>query len=102
MATPPPERPHLIPASASPRRLQLLGQIGIEPDKLMPADVDEAPQRKELPRALARRLAYTKGPAGQTAAARDPELRNAFILAADTVVAVGRRILPNPEFTDEA
>ncbi len=96
------DRPRLVLASASPRRLQLLGQVGIEPDKLMPADIDEAPLRKELPRALARRLAFTKAQAARRTAERDPELGNAFILAADTVVAVGRRILPNPEFTDEA
>ena len=89
-------------ASASPRRLQLLGQVGIEPDKLLPAEIDETPQRKELPRALARRLASTKAQTAQRNAERDPELANAYILAADTVVAVGRRILPNPEFTDEA
>ena len=89
-------------ASASARRLQLLGQVGIEPDKLLPTDIDEVPQRKELPRALARRLAFTKAQAAQRAAERDPELRNAFILAADTVVAVGRRILPKANLVDEA
>ncbi len=96
------ERPRLVLASASPRRLQLLGQIGIEPDKLLPADVDETPLRKELPGALAKRLALTKAQASRHTAERDPELASAFVLAADTVVAVGRRILPNPEFTDEA
>jgi septum formation protein len=96
------ERPRLVLASASPRRLQLLGQIGIEPDKLLPADVDETPLRKELPPALVKRLALTKAQASRHTAERDPELAGAFVLAADTVVAVGRRILPNPEFTDEA
>jgi septum formation protein len=96
------ERPRLVLASASPRRLQLLGQIGIEPDKLLPADVDETPLPKELPRTLARRLAHTKAEVARHNAQRDPELANAFILAADTLVAVGRRILPKPEFTDEA
>jgi septum formation protein len=96
------DRPRLVLASASARRLQLLGQVGIEPDKLLPADIDETPQRKELPRGLARRLAYTKAETARRAAERDPELRHAFVLGADTVVAVGRRILPNPEFTDEA
>jgi septum formation protein len=96
------ERPRLILASASPRRLQLLGQVGIEPDKLLPAEIDETPQRKELPRALARRLAHTKAETARRASQRDPELAGAFILGADTVVAVGRRILPNPQFTDEA
>jgi len=102
MLNPAPERPRLVLASASPRRLQLLGQVGIEPDKLLPTDIDEAPQRRELPRALARRLAHTKAQTAFRAAQRDPELHKAFILAADTVVAVGRRILPAPEFTDEA
>jgi septum formation protein len=98
----PSERPRLVLASASPRRLQLLGQVGIEPDKLLPADVDETPHRKELPRMLARRLAHTKASVAYHSAERDPELRNAFVLAADTLVTVGRRILPKPEFTDEA
>ena len=55
-------RPPLVLASASPRRLQLLGQIGIEPDKLLPSEVDEAPLFKEQPRALARRLALSLPP----------------------------------------
>jgi septum formation protein len=96
------DRPRLVLASASPRRLQLLGQIGIEPDKLLPAEIDETPQRRELPRALAVRLARTKAEVARHNAGRDPELAGAFILAADTVVAVGRRILPKPELTDEA
>jgi septum formation protein len=96
------ERPRLILASASPRRLQLLGQVGIEPDKLLPTDIDETPQRRELPRPLARRLASTKAETARRVAERDPNLRGAFILAADTGVALGRRILPTPEFTDEA
>jgi len=96
------ERPRLVLASASPRRLQLLGQVGIEPDKLLPADIDETPQPRELPRALAKRMALTKARTARHMAGRDPELATAFVLAADTVVAVGRRILPSPEFTDEA
>jgi septum formation protein len=102
MLDPPSDRPRLVLASASARRLQLLGQIGIEPDKLLPAEIDEAPQRKELPRALAARLALTKAEVARHNAGRDPELATAFILAADTVVSVGRRILPKPELTDEA
>ena len=98
----PPPRRLLILASASARRLQLLGQVGIEPDKLLPAEIDETPQRKELPRALAARLAHTKAEVARHNAGRDPQLNGAFILAADTVVAVGRRILPKPELTDEA
>jgi septum formation protein len=98
----PPERPRLVLASASARRLQLLGQIGIEPDKLLPSEVDETPQKKELPRALARRLAQTKAGVARHNSGRDADLDGAFILAADTVVAVGRRVLPKPELTDEA
>jgi septum formation protein len=94
--------PRLVLASASARRLQLLGQIGIEPDKLLPTLVDETPQRKEQPRGLAARLAQTKAEVARHNLDRDPELRESFILAADTVVAVGRRILPKPELTDEA
>jgi septum formation protein len=96
------DRPRLILASASARRLQLLGQIGIEPDKLMPAQIDETPQKRELPRTLAKRLALTKAEMARRTAARDPGFSRAFILAADTVVSVGRRILPKPELTDEA
>jgi septum formation protein len=94
--------PILILASGSPRRLGLLHQIGIEPDRLMPANVDETPQPKETPRALARRLAHTKAEVARRNAERDPETRRAYVLAADTVVAVGRRVLPKPELTDEA
>jgi septum formation protein len=92
----------LILASGSPRRLSLLDQIGIEPDKLLPANVDETPLPKETPRALARRLARTKAEVARRNAERDPDTRHAYVLAADTVVSVGRRILPKPELTDEA
>jgi septum formation protein len=102
MLQPSPDRPRLVLASASPRRLQLLAQIGIEPDKLLPSGIDETPQRKELPRALAKRLALTKAEVARHTAERDPELRTAYILAADTIVAVGRRMLPKPEYADEA
>ncbi|MFG1345927.1 Maf-like protein [Xanthobacter autotrophicus DSM 431] len=90
----------LVLASGSPRRLALLNQAGIEPDLLMPADVDETPERGELPRRLAQRLAEEKGKlvAGR---AREAEM-NALVLSADTVVAVGRRILPKPDLVDEA
>jgi septum formation protein len=84
-------RPPLVLASASPRRLQLLAQIGIVPDRVDPADIDEAPRRDELPPNLAERLAREKASA---VAARHP---GAFVLAADTVVACGRRILPKAE-----
>ncbi|MCF1504677.1 MULTISPECIES: Maf-like protein [Afifella] len=92
----------LVLASGSPRRLALLDQIGIIPDRLLPAGIEETPERKELPRSMARRLARTKAEVAARAARRDPALEGAYVLAADTVVAVGRRILPKPEVTDEA
>jgi septum formation protein len=81
----------LVLASASPRRLDLLRQIGIEPDRVDPADIDETPLRHELPPAHVVRLARAKATAVR---ARHPQ---AFVLAADTVVACGRRILPKTE-----
>ena len=87
-------RPRLVLASASPRRLDLLAQIGITPDEIDPAEIDEAPRKAELPRDHAARLAGEKAAAVR---ARHPD---AVILAADTVVALGRRILPKAE--DEA
>ena len=81
-------------ASASPRRLDLLAQIGIVPDAVDAADLDESPHKKELPAAHAARLADAK------AARVASRHAGAFVLAADTVVAVGRRILPKAE--DEA
>ncbi len=84
----------LVLASASPRRRELLAQIGIEPDTVAPTEVDERPRPGELPSHYAERLAAAKA---EAAAARHP---GAYVLAADTVVAVGRRILPKP--ADEA
>jgi septum formation protein len=89
-------RPRLVLASASPRRLDLLAQIGVRPDAVDPADIDENPLPGELPRALAGRLAAEKG---QAVAARH---EGAAVLAGDTVVSVGRRILPKPEQAEEA
>lgn len=83
-------------ASASPRRAVLLGQIGITPDKILSADIDETPLKGELPRALAVRLAGEKA---QAVAMKEP---GHLILAADTVVACGRRILPKAETREEA
>lgn len=85
------EHAKLILASASPRRLALLAQIGIVPDAVRAADLDEAPLKLELPRVHAIRLAREKA---QAVAALEPQ---AFVLAADTVVAAGRRILPKAE-----
>jgi septum formation protein len=78
--------PELVLASASPRRLDLLRQIGVEPDRIEPSDIDETPLPKETPRQLALRLAR-----GKAQALAAP---GRFVLAADTVVSVGRRILP--------
>lgn len=89
-------RPQLVLASASPRRLDLLRQVGIEPDRVAPADIDETPLRDETPRRLALRLAVEKAAA---AAASEPD---AVVLGADTVVCVGRRILPKAETEAEA
>lgn len=95
-------RPKLVLASGSPRRLGLVNQAGIEPDALRPADIDELPKRGELPRALATRLARAKAEAALNAIKLDEQLSGSYILAADTVVAVGRRILPKAELLDEA
>ena len=84
----------LVLASASPRRLDLLARIGVSPDAVIPADVDESVPPGELPRDHATRLAREKA---EAVAAKEP---GAIVLAADTVVAVGRRILPKVE--DEA
>jgi septum formation protein len=95
-------RPKLVLASGSPRRLSLLNQAGIEPDALRPTDVDEMPRKGELPRTLATRLARAKADAALASTRLDEQLRGSFVLAADTVVAVGRRILPKAELLDEA
>ncbi|WP_240540023.1 Maf-like protein [Salinarimonas soli] len=95
-------RPSLVLASGSPRRLALLQQAGIEPDALLPADVDETPLRAESPRSLVKRLARAKAEVARAAARNRDELKDGFIVAADTVVAVGRRILPKAEVVDEA
>lgn len=95
-------RPTLILASASPRRLQLLQQVSVEPEHLMPSDIDETPQRKELPKDLARRLARTKADVCARQAIRDGRREGAYILSADTVVSRGRLILPKAETIDQA
>ena len=84
-------RPTLVLASASPRRRELLAQLGIIPDAVDPGDIDETPLPGELPPAHARRLALAK------AIAVAPRHQQAYILAADTVVACGRRILPKAD-----
>lgn len=86
----------LVLASASPRRRELLAQIGIEPDTVDPAEIDESPAARELPRRYAARMARDKA----RAVAR--RHAGAFVLAADTVVACGRRILPKAEDEETA
>ena len=83
----------LVLASASPRRKQLLAQIGVTPDAISPADIDETPIPGESPRAYAARLGIEKAQAVHT--------EGQFTLAGDTVVALGRRILPKAETDDE-
>ena len=84
----------LVLASASPRRLELLGRIGVVPDAVVPADIDETPRKGELPVPYAERMAAEKA----AAVAGD----GALVLAADTVVAAGRRILPKTDDEEEA
>lgn len=86
----------LLLASASPRRLALLRQIGIEPDRVVPAEVDETPLKGELPPLYAARMAREKA---RAVAQAHPD---SFVLAADTVGAMGRRILPKAEEEREA
>ncbi len=93
MAAPPP----LVLASASPRRLDLLARIGVVPDAVSSTDTDETPRKGEVPRRLAARLAAAKATA---AAAGAPP--GALVLAADTVVGLGRRVLPNADTEEEA
>lgn len=88
--------PKLILASQSPRRLSLLGQIGITPDAVSPADINEDPIEGEVPRDHALRLAQEK------AAKVAGDTPDTIILAADTVVGVGRRILPKAETLEQA
>ncbi len=94
--------PRLVLASGSPRRLQLLGQIGITPDALRPAAIDESPRKGEMPRTLASRLCRAKAEAARDQIADDEDLADAVVVAADTVVAVGSRILGKPEVVEQA
>jgi septum formation protein len=86
--------PTLVLASSSPRRLALLAQIGIAPSAIIAPDIDETPARAELPRLYAQRMARAKSSA--------VAVPGQFVLAADTVVAVGRRILPKAATEQEA
>ena len=89
-------------ASASPRRLQLLERVGLTPDLLNPADIDEIPHKRETPRALSIRLAREKAQRALEMPLVQELGPNTFVLAADTVVGLGRRILPKAETVDEA
>jgi septum formation protein len=91
-----PVRQRLVLASGSPRRLDLLRQIGVEPSTIDPAELDESPRPGETPRLLALRLAREKA---AVVAARH---RGTYVIAADTVVAVGRRVLGKAETEAEA
>lgn len=92
---PPPQQQRLVLASASPRRLDLLRQVGVTPDHVAAAEIDETPLPDETPRQLALRLALAKV---RAVAARHPQ---AYVIGADTVVAVGRRVLPKVETAEE-
>jgi len=92
----------LVLASGSPRRMALLGQIGVEPDRLLPVTIDETPRRNEPPRSLAKRLAREKAQTAAKALEDEPELKGALVLAGDTVVSVGRRILGKAESIEQA
>ena len=85
----------LILGSASPRRRELLGQLGLTPDEIRPADIDETPLKGELPRPYCARMAREKAEALEVGAGE-------VLLTSDTTVAVGRRILGKPEDADEA
>lgn len=95
-------RPRLVLASASPRRLELLAQIGVKPELILPSEIDETPRRGETPRALAERLATEKASVAAATASKPGDLSPRLTLAADTVVCVGRRILPKCETLGEA
>ncbi len=95
-------RHRLVLASASSRRLALLEQVGIEPDALRPASIDETPKKGESPRTYAARLARQKAEVARERLAREPDLLGSFVLAADTAVAVNRNIIGKPDYLNEA
>ena len=95
-------RPKLILASASPRRYGLLQQIGLTPDHVLPTEVEETPRAGEKARALVTRLSREKAAAALRIARNNPDLKDSFIIAADTAVTVGRRVLPQALTLDEA
>jgi septum formation protein len=96
------EKVKLVLASASPRRLALLDQGGITPDLLNPVDIDETPKKREAARSIVQRLAVAKARVAQNSYQVRQLGGNAFILAADTAIAVGRRLLPKAEKPEDA
>lgn len=99
-----PATPHsaLVLASGSPRRLELLQQVGIEPARLLATAIDETPERSEHPRSLAKRLSKAKALNAYEAIAARGETRDTFVLGADTVVSLGRQVVPKAEIADDA
>ena len=97
-----PASPNLVLASGSPRRLQLLQQAGVNPEFLSPVDADETPKKGEVPRSLAKRLSREKAVLAVENVARSADMKGSMILAADTVVGLGRRVLPKAETIDQA
>lgn len=95
-------RQKLILASGSPRRLELLNQVGIQPARLMPMDIDETPVRLEHPRTLCRRLSLEKAKAAYATIKGELAWNGAYVLGSDTVVAVGRRIVGKAEYVEDA
>lgn len=95
-------RPKLVLASGSPRRLMLLAQVGIRPDAVRPSSIEEAPLKGEMPRALVARLARAKAEAARDQIADDHDVADAHVLAADTIVSVGRKVLMKPQYIEEA
>ena len=99
-----PATPHsaLVLASGSPRRLELLQQVGIEPARLLATAIDETPERSEHPRSLAKRLSKAKALKAFEAIAARGETKDTFVLGADTVVSLGRQVIPKAEIADDA
>jgi septum formation protein len=97
-----PDRPKLVLASASPRRLALLEQAGCAPDALLPTDLDETPKRGEAPRSLVQRLAKEKAEAAIVTLNSRSDLEGAYVVSADTVVSCTGRVLPKAERIEEA
>ncbi|WJW79663.1 Maf family nucleotide pyrophosphatase [Bartonella sp. TP] len=92
----------LILASASPRRLALLRQIGVEPDYVYATDIDEMPKYKEHPRFLVKRLAQEKALQAYARMSKLEAYKHSIVLAADTTVSVGRIVLPKPNNNEDA